>query len=205
MANALARKLVSVESPERSERSKTPEKTDGEAKAVPARGRVTARGRMVSGNEVVQIRQLVKWLREIRPLMDKFYKIRGERPRLNKYDVEGLIPSQREAFETVSRNIEDYLEAVCQRPPAEQHGILSKIVKDLNKPVVLTYSQRSIDRASSDANLNLKAAALAAISDIAEVMLVGHANSSDEFCLAMPGNKVRKLHSSKRDAFKTVN
>ena len=82
---------------------------------------------------------------------------------------------------------------------------LSFMLKDLNKPVVLTYSQRSIDRASSDANLNLKAAALAAISDIAEVMLVGHANSSDEFCLAMPGNKVRKLHSSKRDAFKVVN
>ena len=82
---------------------------------------------------------------------------------------------------------------------------LSFFLKDLNKPVVLTYSQRSIDRASSDANLNLKAAALVAISDIAEVMLVGHGNSSDEYCLAMPGNKVRKLHSSKRDAFKVVN
>ena len=82
---------------------------------------------------------------------------------------------------------------------------LSFFLRDLNKPVVLTYSQRSIDRASSDANLNLQCAALAAISDIAEVMLVGHANSDDDFCYAMPGNKVRKLHSSKRDAFKVVN
>jgi len=82
---------------------------------------------------------------------------------------------------------------------------LSFFLKDLNKPVVLTYSQRSIDRASSDANLNLQCSALVALSDIAEVMIVGHANSNDEFCYAMPGVKVRKMHSSKRDAFKVIN
>jgi len=82
---------------------------------------------------------------------------------------------------------------------------LSFFLRNLNKPVVLTYSQRSIDRASSDANLNLQCAALAAISDIAEVMLVGHANSDDDFCYAMPGAKVRKMHTSRRDAFKVVN
>jgi glutamyl-tRNA(Gln) amidotransferase subunit D len=82
---------------------------------------------------------------------------------------------------------------------------LSFFLKDINKPVVLTYSQRSVDRASSDANLNLQCSALAAISDIAEVMLVGHASSNDDFCYAMPGAKVRKLHTSRRDAFKVVN
>ena len=82
---------------------------------------------------------------------------------------------------------------------------LSFFLRNLNKPVVLTYSQRSIDRASSDANLNLQCAALAAISDIAEVMLIGHANSDDDFCYAMPGTKVRKMHTSRRDAFKVVN
>jgi glutamyl-tRNA(Gln) amidotransferase subunit D len=46
---------------------------------------------------------------------------------------------------------------------------------------------------------------LAAISEIAEVMLVGHASSNDDFCYAMPGTKVRKMHSSKRDAFKAIN
>lgn len=82
---------------------------------------------------------------------------------------------------------------------------LSFFLGKVNKPVVLTYSQRSIDRASSDANLNLQCSATAAISDIAEVMLVGHATSNDDFCYAMPGTKVRKLHTSRRDAFKTVN
>lgn len=82
---------------------------------------------------------------------------------------------------------------------------LSFFLRNLNKPVVLTYSQRSVDRASSDANLNLQCSALAAISDIAEVMLVGHASSNDDYCYAMPGTKVRKLHTSRRDAFKVVN
>jgi len=82
---------------------------------------------------------------------------------------------------------------------------LSFMLRNLGKPVVLTYSQRSIDRASSDANLNLQCSALAAISDIAEVMLVGHGTSNDDFCYALPGAKVRKLHSSMRDAFKVVN
>jgi glutamyl-tRNA(Gln) amidotransferase subunit D len=82
---------------------------------------------------------------------------------------------------------------------------LSFFLKNLTKPVVLTYSQRSSDRASSDANLNLKCACLAAISDIAEVIIVGHANSEDDFCYALRGTKVRKMHSSKRDAFKPIN
>jgi len=82
---------------------------------------------------------------------------------------------------------------------------LSFFLRNLNKPVVLTYSQRSSDRASSDAELNLECSALASVSDIAEVMLVGHGSSNDDFCYAIPGTKVRKLHSSKRDAFKPVN
>tara|TARA_Y100000296_G_scaffold78713_1_gene101836 strand:- start:3548 stop:4819 length:1272 start_codon:yes stop_codon:yes gene_type:complete len=82
---------------------------------------------------------------------------------------------------------------------------LSFFLKNLNKPVVLTYSQRSIDRASSDANLNLQCSAIAAISDIAEVMIVGHATINDDYCYAMPGTKTKKMHTSKRDAFKVIN
>ncbi len=82
---------------------------------------------------------------------------------------------------------------------------LSFFLRNLNKPVVLTYSQRSIDRASSDANLNLQCSVLMAISDFAEVMIVGHGTSNDDFCYAMSGTKVRKMHTSRRDAFKTIN
>jgi len=82
---------------------------------------------------------------------------------------------------------------------------LSFFLRNLNKPVVLTYSQRSIDRASSDANLNLQCSALVAISNLAEIVLVGHASTNDDFCNVMRGTKVRKLHASRRDAFKAVN
>lgn len=82
---------------------------------------------------------------------------------------------------------------------------LSFFLRNLNKPVVLSYSQRSIDRASSDAALNLQCAAKMAVSDCAEVMIVGHASTNDDYCYALRGTKVRKMHSSRRDAFKPVN
>jgi glutamyl-tRNA(Gln) amidotransferase subunit D len=82
---------------------------------------------------------------------------------------------------------------------------LSFFLRDLNKPVVLTYSQRSIDRASSDAELNLLCAAEFALSDCAEVVILGHASINDDFCFAFLGTKVRKMHTSRRDAFKPVN
>ncbi len=82
---------------------------------------------------------------------------------------------------------------------------LSFMLKNLNKPVVLTYSQKSIDRASSDANLNLQCAAQMALSECAEVMIVGHATINDDYCYALLGTKVKKMHSSRRDAFKPIN
>lgn len=82
---------------------------------------------------------------------------------------------------------------------------LSFMIGNLNKPVALTYSQRSSDRGSSDAELNLYCAAKYALSDIAEVALVGHANMDDEYCFALLGTKTRKMHSSRRDTFRPIN
>jgi len=82
---------------------------------------------------------------------------------------------------------------------------LSFMLKNLNKPVVLTYSQRSTDRGSTDTVMNLTCAGHAALSDTAEVMLVGHGTSNDDFCYALRGTKCRKMHSSRRDAFRPVN
>jgi glutamyl-tRNA(Gln) amidotransferase subunit D len=36
-------------------------------------------------------------------------------------------------------------------------------------------------------------------------MIVGHASNNDDFCYAIAGTKVRKMHSSRRDAFKPMN
>ena len=82
---------------------------------------------------------------------------------------------------------------------------LSFMLGRVNKPVVLTYSQRSSDRGSSDSRLNLICSANAALSDIAEIMLIGHATTNDDYCYALQANKTRKMHSSRRDAFKPIN
>ena len=82
---------------------------------------------------------------------------------------------------------------------------LSFFIQNLNKPIALTYSQRSIDRASTDAALNLICSAEYATSDIAEIALIGHKTTDDKSCIAMPATKVRKMHTSRRDAFKIIN
>jgi glutamyl-tRNA(Gln) amidotransferase subunit D len=82
---------------------------------------------------------------------------------------------------------------------------LSFMLQDLNKPVVLTYSQRSSDRGSSDAKLNLECSAYTALSDVAEVVLVGHSSINDDYCHILKGTKVRKMHTSRRDTFKPIN
>lgn len=82
---------------------------------------------------------------------------------------------------------------------------LSFMLGKLNKPVVLTYSQRSSDRGSADSRMNLLCSARAALSDIAEVMLVGHATINDDYCFALRGTKCRKMHTSRRDTFKPIN
>ncbi len=83
---------------------------------------------------------------------------------------------------------------------------LSFMLRNLDKPVILVGSQRSIDRPSSDAILNLIASAkMAAQGDIAEVMIVMHGSPSDDFAFAIRGTRARKMHTSRRDAFQPVN
>jgi glutamyl-tRNA(Gln) amidotransferase subunit D len=72
-------------------------------------------------------------------------------------------------------------------------------------PVVIVGSQRSSDRPSSDAAMNAISAASVATSDIAEVCVVMHGTTSDEYCSIHRGTRVRKMHTSRRDAFQSIN
>jgi glutamyl-tRNA(Gln) amidotransferase subunit D len=72
-------------------------------------------------------------------------------------------------------------------------------------PIVLVGSQRSADRPSSDNAMNAICAAVVATSDIAEVCVVMHGSTSDDFCSIHRGTKVRKMHTSRRDAFQSIN
>ncbi len=84
-------------------------------------------------------------------------------------------------------------------------GALSYMIQDSPVPIVLVGSQRSSDRPSSDAALNLiHATKAAAESDIAEVMVCMFGPTSDEYGLLHTGTRVRKMHSSYRSTFRTI-
>lgn len=78
-------------------------------------------------------------------------------------------------------------------------------ILDTPVPVVLTGAQRSSDRPSSDAYLNLLNSVTAAKSDIAEVMVCMHGTDNDTFCHLHKGTKVRKMHTTRRDTFRSIN
>ncbi len=83
---------------------------------------------------------------------------------------------------------------------------LSFILEDLPVPVVLIGAQRSSDRGSSDAAMNfICAARFIAKANYAGVAICMHKDMNDEFCIILPGTKARKMHTSRRDAFKTIN
>lgn len=83
---------------------------------------------------------------------------------------------------------------------------LSFMLEAPPRSVILVGAQRSSDRPSSDAYTNLLSAARFAVeTDAAEVCVLMHGSPSDTTALVHRGTRVRKLHSSRRDAFKTVN
>lgn len=71
-------------------------------------------------------------------------------------------------------------------------------------PVVFVGSQRSADRPSSDNVMNGMCAAKTALSDLGEVVVVMHGTTSDDACAIHRGTRVRKMHTSRRDAFQTI-
>jgi len=82
---------------------------------------------------------------------------------------------------------------------------LSYMIQNPPVPIVLVGSQRSSDRPSSDAALNLMHSAKAAAeADIAEVMVCMFGPTSDEYGLLHRGTRVRKMHSSYRSTFRTI-
>ena len=83
---------------------------------------------------------------------------------------------------------------------------LSFMLGDVPKPVVLVGAQRSSDRPSSDASTNLMACAqFCTKSNKAGVYVVMHDTSGDDSFAVHIGSRVRKMHTSRRDAFKSIN
>jgi len=73
-------------------------------------------------------------------------------------------------------------------------------------PVVFVGAQRSSDRPSSDAALNAIGATIAAVkAPFAESVIAMHATTSDDLILVHRGVRARKMHTSRRDAFMSIN
>ena len=84
-------------------------------------------------------------------------------------------------------------------------AILSFMVQNSPVPIVMVGSQRSSDRPSSDAALNLiNSTYVAAHGNIAEVMVCMFGPTSDNYALLHRGTRVRKMHSSYRSTFRTI-
>jgi glutamyl-tRNA(Gln) amidotransferase subunit D len=75
---------------------------------------------------------------------------------------------------------------------------------DTPVPVVFVGSQRSADRPSSDNTMNALCSAATAVSSLGEVAVVMHASTGDDRCAIHRATRVRKMHTSRRDAFQSI-
>lgn len=82
---------------------------------------------------------------------------------------------------------------------------ISFMLQKLPVPVVFVGSQRSSDRPSSENEMNMLNAVFSATQDIGEVGVCMHASINDDFCHLHRGTRVRKMHTSRRDAFRSIN
>jgi glutamyl-tRNA(Gln) amidotransferase subunit D len=83
---------------------------------------------------------------------------------------------------------------------------LSFALSNVPVPIVLVGAQRSSDRPSSDAALNLIGATyFASNADVSGVYVAMHNNTNDDLIAVHVGTRVRKNHTSRRDAFESIN
>ena len=123
---------------------------------------------------------------------------------------ENLMPEHwariAERLNSLSRS--DYKGVIVAHGTDTMHytsSALSFALSGFPKPVVLVGSQRSSDRPSSDAALNLIYATKFLIeTDASGIFVTMHNSTSDDEVACHWGTRVRKNHTSKRDAFQTV-
>lgn len=162
------------------------------------------------------------------------YRTGGVRPALNANDLYSIVPELSEIAtikaeilytifsenitpkhwtrlsKEVARNIKKGVAGIVVAHGTDTIGYtaaaLSFTLQNLPAPIILVGSQRSADRPSSDAATNLIGAVTAAAeAPFAEVVVAMHRTTSDKAIALHRGTKVRKCHTSRRDAFKSIN
>jgi glutamyl-tRNA(Gln) amidotransferase subunit D len=71
-------------------------------------------------------------------------------------------------------------------------------------PIVLVGAQRSSDRPSSDNEINLLNAVFSAKQNFGDVVICMHSSTEDTTCYLHKGTRARKMHTSRRDAFSSI-
>ena len=162
------------------------------------------------------------------------YRTGGITPRFSPEDIIGMFPELKSIANITSKLIANMFsedmrfihytimaKAIAEEVKNDVDGIilthgtdtmgysaaaLAFALEGINIPVILVGSQRSSDRGSSDAASNLLAAAhFITKTDFVGVAVCMHENTNDDICAILPACKTRKLHTSRRDAFKAVN
>ncbi len=112
--------------------------------------------------------------------------------------------------EEVLTQIRDGADAVVVAHGTDTMGYTAAAIafalQELPLPIAFVGSQRSSDRPSTDAIFNLRAATATSLkAPFGESVVVMHGTPSDTYALAHRGVRVRKMHSSRRDAFQSIN
>lgn len=120
------------------------------------------------------------------------------------------VPHWQKLAEAIASELNSGADAVIVPHGTDTMGYTAAAVSfmlgDIQKPVVFVGAQRSSDRPSSDASSNLMAAARFCVNgNRAGVFVVMHEGSGDDSFAVHCGTRVRKMHTSRRDAFKSIN
>ena len=124
---------------------------------------------------------------------------------------ENMDPAHwQELAEAVAEEINNGADAIIIPHGTDTMGYtaaaLAFMLGDVPKPVILVGAQRSSDRPSSDASSNLMACVrFATGADRSGVFVVMHDTPGDDSFAVHIGPRVRKMHTSRRDAFHSIN
>jgi len=120
-----------------------------------------------------------------------------------------------EYWEIIAERIYNYMRDETYKGVIVTHGTdtmsftasaIAFAIQRKNIPVVFVGSQRSSDRPSSDAALNFIGAVITAVkAPFAESVIAMHHETSDTKIAVSRGVKTRKMHTSRRDTFRSIN
>ena len=120
-----------------------------------------------------------------------------------------------EYWEIIAERIYNYMRDETYKGVIVTHGTdtmsftasaIAFAIQRKNIPIIFVGSQRSSDRPSSDAALNFIGAVITAVkAPFAESVIAMHHETSDTKIAVSRGVKTRKMHTSRRDTFRSIN